>query len=86
MGSAHFEGDILFNGDPVDCGKYYVAKIASYVDEKETHAATLTVRETLEFAFNMTTRGHHSYGQAKDAESAAKLDAELDPIKAKVCH
>lgn len=74
VGSAHLEGQILYNGDPVDSGKYLVSKIADYVDEKEVHAATLTVRETLEFAWRMTSGGHHSYGTAKNAESAAFLD------------
>ena len=83
VGSAHLEGEILYNGDSVDCGKYLVEKVASYVDEKEFHSPTLTVRETLEFAFNMTTGGHHSYGVAKDAESAAYLDKN-DPVQAKV--
>jgi hypothetical protein len=53
-----------------------VGKVASYVDEKELHAGTLTVRETLEFAWYMTTKGHHSYGVAKDAASAEILDRE----------
>ena len=83
VGSAHLDGEILYNGDPIDSGKYYIGKIATYVDEKETHAATLTVRETLEFAFNVTTKGHHSYGVAKDAASAEKLN-EMDPVMAKV--
>ena len=74
MGSAHLEGEILYNGDPVDCGKYLVGKIASYVDERDQHAPTLTVRETLEFAWKATTGGHHSYNIAKDAKSAEVLD------------
>ena len=53
VGSAHLEGEILYNGDSVDSGKYLVGKIANYVDEKEIHAATLTVRETLEFAASL---------------------------------
>lgn len=83
VGKAHLEGDILYNGDPVDCGKYLVGKVSSYVDEKEQHAATLTVRETLEFAWKMTTGGHHSYNIAKDANAAAVLDRD-DEAKVKV--
>ncbi len=83
VGKAHLEGEILYNGDSVDCGKYLLSKVASYVDEKELHAGTLTVRETLEFAWYMTTRGHHSYGIAKDAASAEILDRE-DKAMAKV--
>lgn len=83
VGCAHLDGSILYNGDPVDCGKYHIGKIATYVDEKETHAPTLTVRETMEFAFNVTTKGHHSYAIAKDAASAEKLN-EMDSSMAKV--
>jgi ABC-type multidrug transport system ATPase subunit len=68
------EGDILYNGDAIDSGKYLIGKVATYADEKEEHAPTLTVKETLEFAWKMTTGGHHSYAVAKDAESAAILD------------
>lgn len=74
VGKGHLEGEILYNGDPVDCGKYLVGKITSYVDERDQHAPTLTVRETLEFAWRMTSGGHHSYGVARDAKSAEILD------------
>lgn len=72
--AGHLEGEILYNGDPVDSGKYLVGKITSYVDERDQHAATLTVRETLEFAWKCTTGGHHSYNVARDAKSAEILD------------
>ncbi len=68
------EGDILYNGDAIDSGKYLIGKVATYADEKEEHAPTLTVKETMEFAWKMTTGGHHSYSIAKDAASAAILD------------
>ena len=68
----------------MDCGKYLVGKVASYTDEKELHAGTLTVRETMEFAWDMTTGGHHSYGIAQDAKTAEILDRD-DAHKVKVC-
>ena len=76
IGSAHLDGDILYNGDSVSTGKYLVGKLATYSEEKEQHAGTLTVRETLEFAWKITTGGHHSYGIAKDAKSAEILDRD----------
>jgi len=76
IGSAHLDGDILYNGDSVSSGKYLVGKLAAYSEEKEQHAGTLTVRETLEFAWKITTGGHHSYGIAKDAKSAEILDRD----------
>lgn len=73
-GFAHLDGEILYNGDSIDSGKYLVGKIAAYAEEKEQHAATLSVRETLEFAWKITTGGHHSYGVAKDEKSAEILN------------
>ncbi len=74
VGKANLAGDILYNGDSVNSGKYLIGKVATYADEKDQHAPTFTVKETLEFAWKMTTGGHHSYGVAKDAASAAFLD------------
>jgi ABC-type multidrug transport system ATPase subunit len=66
----------------VDSGKYLVGKITSYVDERDHHAPTLTVRETLEFAWRCTTGGHHSYNVARDSTSAEVLDrADLNLVK-----
>ena len=53
-----------------------MGKLAAYAEEKEQHAATLTVRETMEFAWKITTGGHHSYGVAKDEKSAEILNRE----------
>ena len=76
IGSAHLDGEILYNGDPIDCGKFIVGKVATYCDEKEQHHGVLTVRETLDFAWKSTTGGHHSYNVAKDEKSAAILDKD----------
>ncbi|KAJ1423367.1 P-loop containing nucleoside triphosphate hydrolase protein, partial [Ochromonadaceae sp. CCMP2298] len=71
---AQLDGDIMYNGDSTSTKKFLVQKLASYTDENDIHAATLTVQETLEFAWLMTSGGHHSYGVAKDAASAALFD------------
>ena len=76
ISGAHLDGDILYNGDSVKSNNYLVGKCAAYVDERDQHAGTLTVRETLEFAWKMTSGGHHSYGLAKDVQSAAILDRD----------
>ncbi len=83
VGSAHLEGDLLYNGDSTSSGKYLVGKVASYTDEQEQHAATLTVRETMEFAWDITTGGHHSYGIARDEKTAEVLNRD-DAHKVKV--
>jgi len=80
VGSAHLDGEILYNGDSIDSGKYLVGKLATYSEEKEQHAATLTVRETLEFSWKITTGGHHSYGTAADDKSAEVLDRDDDHL------
>lgn len=76
IGSAHLEGEILYNDDPIDCGKFKVGKVAAYCDERDQHHGALTVRETLDFAWRSTTGGHHSYNVAKDDESARKMDED----------
>lgn len=84
VGKAHLDGEISYNGDSVNSDKYLVGKLATYIDEKEQHAATLTVRETLEFAWRITTGGHHSYGGAKDEKAAEILnkdDASLTRVR-----
>lgn len=81
--TTRIEGNILYNGDSVDSNKYLMGKVASYTDEKEVLAATLTVKETMEFAWDMTSGGHHSYGIAKDAKTAEILDRD-DEHKVKV--
>jgi len=74
IGSAKLEGEILYNGDSIDCGKYLVGKVATYADEKDQHAPVLTVRETMDFAWLSTSGGHHSYNIAKDEQSAQMLN------------
>jgi len=83
VGRKKLEGSILYNGEPPDSGKYLLPKIADYIDEKDQHAAALTVQETFEFAWLVTTNGHHSYGVAKDEEGAEYLNRD-DKIMGKV--
>jgi hypothetical protein len=83
-GSTKLDGTITYNGDSVTSGKFLLPKIADYVDEKEQHAATLTVQETMEFAWAATSNNRHSYGVTRTPEGEAALGA-LDAVKAKVC-
>ena len=43
IGSNKLDGTITYNGDTSNSGKFHLAKIADYVDEKDQHAATLWV-------------------------------------------
>lgn len=99
IGCNKFEGALTYNGDSPDSGRFKLPKIVDYIDEKDQHAPTLyvipllssyqvsfrTVWETLEFAWLVSSNGHHSYGVASDEASAQELDKE-DPIRAKVRH
>lgn len=56
------EGDIFYAGDNIKSGKFRVAKVCDYIEQNDTHAAVLTVEETLLFAWLSSTAGHHAYG------------------------
>jgi ABC-type multidrug transport system ATPase subunit len=49
------EGQIVFNGDSIYGGRFFPGKVVDYVDQKENHAALLTVEETLRYAYKCTT-------------------------------
>eukprot|EP00596_Hydrurales_sp_CCMP1899_P009770 CAMPEP_0119035166 /NCGR_PEP_ID=MMETSP1177-20130426/2120_1 /TAXON_ID=2985 /ORGANISM="Ochromonas sp, Strain CCMP1899" /LENGTH=1167 /DNA_ID=CAMNT_0006993119 /DNA_START=471 /DNA_END=3971 /DNA_ORIENTATION=+ len=76
FGGPKFEGEVTYNGELASSGLFLLPKFIDYIEQKDSHAATLTVKETLEYAWMMSTGGHHSYATAKDVESAALLDEE----------
>ena len=82
-GRCTLEGDVTYNGEVASSGKFLLAKFLDYIEQKDSHASTLTVAETMEFAWKSTTGGHHSYGMAKDEETGNVLD-EGDEILRKV--
>lgn len=75
-GGPIFEGEVTYNGQLASSGAFLLPKFIDYIEQADSHAPTLTVQETLEYAWKMTTGGHHSYGNAKDDKSAALLDEE----------
>jgi ABC-type multidrug transport system fused ATPase/permease subunit len=77
------EGEITYNNETAAEASFILPKLVGYVDQKDIHESVLTVEETLKFAFMCTTGGHHSYGVAKDADSAAEFD-KSDGVFAKV--
>ena len=82
-GKCTLVGDVTYNGEVASKGKFLLAKFLDYIEQKDSHASTLTVAETMEFAWKSTTGGHHSYGMAKDEETGNVLD-EGDEILRKV--
>mmetsp|Transcript_24221 Transcript_24221/g.24835 ORF Transcript_24221/g.24835 Transcript_24221/m.24835 type:complete len:1388 (-) Transcript_24221:477-4640(-) len=83
IGNNKLDGQITYNGDETSSNKFRLPKIADYIDEKDQHAPTLTVWETLEFAWLVSSNGHHSYGVAANEESAKELDKQ-DSFRTKV--
>lgn len=73
---ANLEGEILYNGDNIKSNKFLVSKVADYIEQNDTHAATLTVEETVKYAWVCTTGGNHSYGVANDHMAALELNGE----------
>lgn len=80
VGSKTLDGDLLYNGARPDEGKFILPKLTDYADERDQHAATLTVRETLEFAWRVTSNSRHSYAFAKDTEAANIMDLDNDKL------
>jgi ABC-type transport system involved in cytochrome c biogenesis ATPase subunit len=67
-------GEVYYQGDNIRSEKFIVNKVADYIEQGDTHDPTLTVEETLDFAWHCTTGGLLSYGRAKDFLSAVELD------------
>lgn len=76
LGGAKFTGDVYFDGDNIKSGKFHVAKVADYIEQGDTLSAVLTVEETLKFAWQCTTGGHHSYARSKDEHAADVLNKD----------
>lgn len=73
-GMLHKGGDVYYNQEPINSDKFSAKKVANYVEQEDTHAPTLTVLETLAYAWKATTGGHHSYANAANEEGAIELD------------
>lgn len=80
-GKCIFEGNITYNGEFADSGRFLLPKFIDYIEQKDSHASTLTVAETMEFAWKCTTGGHHSYATAKNDETARLLDEGDDVLR-----
>lgn len=74
---------MTYNGETESSGEFLLPKFLDYIEQKDSHASTLTVAETMEFAWKSTTGGHHSYGVKKNEEAGNLLD-EGDEILRKV--
>ena len=75
------EGSVTYNGESAESGRFLLPKFIDYVEQMDSHASTLTVAETMEFAWKCTTGGHHSYAIAKNDETARLLDEGDDVLR-----
>ncbi|KAI9988493.1 hypothetical protein PInf_021920 [Phytophthora infestans] len=73
------EGEVSFNNVPREQLKDRLAQFVSYVNQRDKHFPTLTVKETLEFA-------HTSVGMLNMASSAHKDVAALEQVKKIFAH
>eukprot|EP00981_Chlorochromonas_danica_P012641 scaffold5237_cov170-Ochromonas_danica.AAC.17 len=78
LGNSSFTGSVYYDGDSIDSKKFLVRKVADYIEQGDTHEATLTVKETLMFSWMCSTGDHKSYGFAKDEQTADLLDENRD--------
>lgn len=74
--SANLEGEIYYNKENIKSKTFLPRKIADYIDELDIHAPTLTVLETLKYAWLSSTGSHHSYCTARNEEAAKILNTE----------
>ena len=82
--SCKIDGEISYNGDSVESGKYLLTQVCNYIDERDQLPPTLTVREVLDYAFNLSNEGKHMYGSAnKDEASSESRKKYEDEIKVK---
>ncbi len=71
QGKATFTGDVYFDGENIKSADspFLLPKIADYIESNDILEPTLTVEETLQFAWMCTTGGNYGYGVAKDQKS-----------------
>eukprot|EP01038_Epipyxis_sp_PR26KG_P010860 gene10860-14577_t len=82
-GNEIVDGEITYNNTKFEDGKFLIPKVADYCEQGDTHDATLTVEETLEYAWRSTSGGHHGYASAANPEAYAQF-AQDDKLMARV--
>ena len=81
---ATMSGSICYNGVSAATKKFVVSNLVDYIGQEDIHIPTLTVAETLEFAWRASSGGHHSYTYATNKENAKifdQLDSTLYKVK-----
>lgn len=73
---ATLEGEVFYDGDNINSGKFLPPKVSTYIEQGDTLEAALTVEETLKFAWRCVSGGHHGYDRAKDAASLELLNKD----------
>jgi ABC-type multidrug transport system ATPase subunit len=73
---AALEGEVFYDGDNIKSGKFLPPKISTYIEQGDTLEAAMTVEETLKFAWQCVSGGHHGYDRAKDAAAMELLNKD----------
>jgi len=74
MGSLRVRGDITFNGHTMD--EFVIQRTAAYIEQRDTHIAELSVRETLDFAARVQGVGH----KREELDQLMRLEAEQNIV------
>ncbi|RLN10353.1 hypothetical protein BBJ28_00017641 [Nothophytophthora sp. Chile5] len=74
--SVTIDGDISYNGVPQEQIRKRLPQFAAYVTQHDKHFPTLTVRETLEFAYAVCGGGLSKHSEAMLSHGTAEENAE----------
>jgi ABC-type multidrug transport system fused ATPase/permease subunit len=82
----HIDGEIYYNNETIKSDKFLVPKVVEYIEQNDTHAPTLTVEETITYAWMCTSGGHHNYGVTDRGSVEAETLNRDDESKTRVSH
>eukprot|EP00300_Choanocystis_sp_HF-7_P021794 c20895_g1_i1.p1 GENE.c20895_g1_i1~~c20895_g1_i1.p1 ORF type:complete len:1359 (+),score=349.22 c20895_g1_i1:1-4077(+) len=78
-------GDVTYNGDSVTSGLFNPKKVATYVPQDDVHLPMLTVRETLQFAFELVDEAYakpsHTDRGPNEKKALEKFAADFAQIE-----
>ena len=66
------EGEVLFNGDILQSGRFIPGKVVDYVEQTDNHAPLLTVEETLRYAWMCTAEHENGKVDQQEADIAVQ--------------
>eukprot|EP00903_Cladosiphon_okamuranus_P018818 g17309.t1 len=70
-------GSVTYNGSTDDSGKFSLPKVAHFAEQADRHLPTMTVEETLKFAFDCMSGGTHGLPLREGDEGFSDEQKEL---------